>query len=127
MPSARTQDTRAKLISAAMELFGLEWRLPDAALDESSANFASGSAGAPAIDVSPDGRTIALGLANGAVELRQASDGALIAEIGRHAEAISSLGFDPRGERLLICSTDHTVVISDAVPLRVRLAQLGPR
>lgn len=109
---------RGWLDETEAELRGLEWRLHDAALDESLSSFATESAYAYALDVAPDGKTLALGLADGGIELRSFDprdvvSSARITEIGRHAESLSYLRFDARGERLVSASFDRTVKLWD--------------
>lgn len=62
---------------------------------------------ASALEFSPDGRTIAVGVLSGQLLFLDAADGALLTQT-RHADAVTSLAFSPDGERLLSGSRDFT-------------------
>jgi len=92
---------------------GFEWRVHDASLDQSLTSVAFESSGARSIACSPDGKTLACGLLNGALELRSAADGARLATIAAHAEAIAQVRFDASGTRLVSASFDRKVKLWD--------------
>ena len=108
-------EARAWLEATPAARRGFEWHADRASLDESLATFTIGGAlpetHAAALDVSPDGRYLAIGTAAGAVELRAARDGALVATLGRHLESVTQLRFDARGERVVSASYDRTVKV----------------
>lgn len=92
---------------------GFEWRVHDAGLDQSLASVALAGAAARTLACSPDGKTLACGLLNGALELRSAADGALLASIEAHSEAIAQVRFDASGTRLVTASFDRKVRVWD--------------
>ncbi|HUM71806.1 MAG TPA: hypothetical protein PLK31_23510 [Chloroflexota bacterium] len=55
---------------------------------------------------SPDGGTLALGYADGRIELRTATDGSLLKTLYGHTDAIKALTFLPSGEQLISAGID---------------------
>lgn len=107
-------DARAWLDATPPALRGFEWRADMALLDESAAEWAGGGpevGHALALDVSPSGGLAAVGTSRGVVELRDLATGARLAELGRHADAVSYLRFDAAGGRVVTASHDRTVKV----------------
>jgi WD40 repeat protein len=104
-------EARIWLDSTDPELRGFEWRVHDAALDESLASAQLGAAHAYMVAASPAGDVLAIGKTDGAIELRSAKDGSLVAELGRHKESLSYLRFDAGAQRLVSASFDRTVKV----------------
>jgi WD40 repeat protein len=119
-------EARAWLEATPVARRGFEWHADHAALDESLATItldgALADTYAAALDVSPDGRYLAVGTGTGVVELRTRSEGTLIATLGRHAEGVTQLRFDTRGERIVTASYDRTVKVW-SVAERVMLSE----
>jgi len=74
------------------------------------------------IDISPDGTRAAL--ASDTVVLLDLARGQVVGQLRPHVEHPYNVDFDAAGERLLSCSTDRTIAVSDTVPLRERLRAL---
>ncbi|HEU0235242.1 MAG TPA: BTAD domain-containing putative transcriptional regulator [Candidatus Limnocylindrales bacterium] len=62
---------------------------------------------------SPDGRLLALGLADGAVRLVAATSGAEVARVDLHGQAIKDLAFTPDGSRIVGVADDGGVAAWD--------------
>jgi hypothetical protein len=60
-------------------------------------------------------------VATDVVALIDLEHGRVVGELRPHVDRPYNVDFDARGERLLSCSTDKSVVVSDALPLRERL------
>lgn len=71
------------------------------------------------LDISPDGARVAL--ASDTVVLVDLAHGGIVGQLRCHAEHPYNVDFDATGQRLLSCSTDKTIAVSDTVPLRERL------
>jgi WD40 repeat protein len=71
------------------------------------------------IDISPDGTRVAL--ASDTVVLLDLAQGRIVGQLRPHLEHPYNVGFDSRGGRLVSCSTDKTIAVSDVRPLRERL------
>jgi WD40 repeat protein len=110
-------EARIWLDRTAPTLRGFEWRVHDAALDESLASVvvaaSAGAAHASMVAASPIGDVLAVGKSEGAIELRRADDGSLVAELGRHEESLSYLRFDSSGKRVVSASFDRSVKVWD--------------
>lgn len=111
---------RAWLDETEPELRGFEWRVHDAALDESLVAVDSAGSTIATLAASPDGTTIACGCADGSIALRSAVDGSLRAVLragddGRpaHDRAVSCIAFDRSGRRLVSGSHDRTARVWD--------------
>src|SRR6266568_4859592 len=63
---------------------------------------------------SPDGTRLALGGANGAVQIRDATTGALLLALAGHTDSVWDLAWSPDGTRLASASWDHTVQVWEA-------------
>lgn len=111
MRLAEFAEAQAWLEATPAALRGFEWHADRAQLDESLGAFSLGDNHATALDVSPDGQVLAIGTNDGAVELRAAADGALVATLGRHAAAVTQLRFDAVGARVVSASYDRTVKV----------------
>ncbi len=91
---------------------GFEWRLLDSLHDQSQ--VAVGTDQAPVcIEPGPDGALLAIGGANGSLELRDAATGNLVRKLAGHDGQISDLQFDANGARLVSASHDRKVRIWD--------------
>ncbi|MBL8858117.1 MAG: WD40 repeat domain-containing protein [Planctomycetes bacterium] len=104
---------RAWLDETDPALRGFEWRVHDAAKDESSWGITVEQGHVYTLDVSPDGATLAVGLSTGGIELRRTSDGSSIATLAGYKESLAQLRFDSTGERLVSASFDRTVKVWD--------------
>ena len=64
----------------------------------------------PANKVSFDraGETVAVASDDGTVKCFGSNDGELLAELRGHEDAVQGVLFDPNGEFLVSCSSDHT-------------------
>ncbi len=94
-------------------LRGFEWHVHDAELDQSLATVPTGNVATKVLALSPDGTTLACGLADGRIELRSADGSAVLASLDAHRDAVTDLGFDAAGKRLVSASLDRTVRIHD--------------
>ncbi|HEX2911697.1 MAG TPA: WD40 repeat domain-containing protein [Chloroflexia bacterium] len=65
------------------------------------------------VDISPNGRQIAIGLNNGLVKIYDGPSGKLIQAFSAHQGIITSLRFAPDGKSLATASSDHTVKVWD--------------
>lgn len=92
-------------------LRGFEWRVQHAQSDESIGEFVVGRGHAAALAISPDGTTLACGLSDGAVELRDLPAGKLRTTIAAHQAGVTSVRFDRTGERIVTASYDRTVKV----------------
>ncbi len=91
-----------------------EWRMLDAAADESSAAFDAHAAGVSALAVSPDGAVLATGGNDGVVKLWNASTFELVRTIEAQRHTIHCLSFDAEGRRLASSSADRGAKVWDA-------------
>ena len=64
-----------------------------------------------AFDISPDGRTLALGNDDGTVSLVDIASGARTQLEGRHAAQVSGVGFSPDGSTLVTTGDDRDVIV----------------
>ena len=71
------------------------------------------------IDISPDASRVAA--ASDVVALIDSASGGVVGTLRPHREHPYNVDFDRRGTRLVSCSTDQSVVVSDIRPLRERL------
>lgn len=104
---------RAWLDETDPALRGFEWRVHDAAMDESTWAAPLEKGYAYTIDASPDGAMLAVGLSTGSIELRRSDNGSWIATLTGHKESLSHLRFDNSGTRLVSSSFDRTVKVWD--------------
>ena len=72
--------------------------------------------------ISPDSSRVAV--ASNVVVLIDLARGGVVGELRRHVEHPYNVAFDPSGTRLLSCSTDKTIAVSDTRPLREWLSSL---
>ncbi len=70
------------------------------------------------MDVSPDGKLVAVGLDNGLVQIYDAGSGKLLQAISAHQGVVTSLGFSPDGKRLATTSSDRSVKVWDTTTWR---------
>ncbi|HTU98382.1 MAG TPA: BTAD domain-containing putative transcriptional regulator, partial [Solirubrobacteraceae bacterium] len=74
----------------------------------------SGDTGAPSVAaVSPDGRTVVLGGAGGAVWFEDTATGAIRQGAGSHHAAVAAAFFGPTGETATTVGNDNTVIVWD--------------
>lgn len=73
------------------------------------------------IDISPDASRVAV--AANVVTLLDLRHGGVVGELRLHREHPYNIDFDSSGTRLLSCSTDKSIVVSDTRPLRERMRQ----
>ncbi|MBS0208933.1 MAG: protein kinase [Planctomycetes bacterium] len=81
-----------------------------------------------AVALSPDGRWLAAGCADGSVHWWQADNGRRRDAATQHQGSITQLRFDPRGQRLVSCSADKTARLWDVAtgkPLEAVLQHAG--
>lgn len=71
------------------------------------------------IDISPDSSRVAV--AANVVTLLDLRHGGVVGELRLHREHPYNIDFDSSGTRLVSCSTDKSVVVSDTRPLRERM------
>jgi WD40 repeat protein len=79
----------------------------------------------PSLAVSPDERTLAIGLGSGSVELVSLADGHRSIASGGHTGPAVSLVFTPDGTRLVTVSEDRRVVVWDVASRSVQETLLG--
>src|SRR5713101_8307625 len=63
---------------------------------------------------SPDGKRLALGYADGSVQIRNATTGGILYTVQDHMSHVWALAWSPDGKRLASASWDHTVQVLDA-------------
>lgn len=101
---------------------GIEWRLREGALDQSLAMYAMTDRGESsygrALACSPDGTLLAIGSNRGGLELRAVADGVVLRRVAAHADAITQIRFDRKGERLVTTSYDRKVRVFATADLR---------
>ncbi|HEY1013664.1 MAG TPA: protein kinase [Herpetosiphonaceae bacterium] len=66
-----------------------------------------------ALEWSGDGKQLAVGRADGLIQLRQASDGKLLRELEGHTDAVNTLAWDPFNPRLASGGADLTIKLWD--------------
>lgn len=94
---------------------GFEWRVFDAQIDQSLAVWRLDSGSATALALDPEGRRLACGLSDGALEIRDVTDGRVLRRVERaHAEALTDARFDHTGARVVTTSFDRKVRVWDA-------------
>ena len=101
------------LAEAPSELRGWEWRYLYALSDRSEATFAAPGGAIADLSVSPDGRLLAAGAADGTASLLDARSGATIRTLTGHTAAVWSPVFSPDGRRLATASSDGSVRVWD--------------
>ncbi len=72
------------------------------------------------LTISPDGARVVL--AANTVTFIDVARGGIVGQLRPHVDHPYDAAFDPRGQRLATCSTDHSIAIADTRPLRARLA-----
>ncbi len=93
--------------------------LHDAASGARVRELAHHSHGIDHIDISPDGSRVAF--AADVVAFVDMASGGIVGQLRPHREHPYNLDFDAHGARLISCSTDRSVVVSDVRPLREQL------
>jgi len=106
-------EARQWLDETAAARRGLEWRIFDASLDDALWSVPCAAADASALDASPDGAWLAVGLADGTVELVDTHGQGRRVPLGQHAGAVTFARFDAAGARLVTAGADRKVKLWD--------------
>lgn len=118
MRLAEHSEARAWLDATDPAQRGLEWRLFDAGFDDALARFEVESP-VHTLAVSPDGARIALGRADGVVEVRDTQRFDLVVRKSLHQGGVTQLRWDRAGARLVSASHDRRVVVARAADLGI--------
>ena len=107
------RDARKWLDHSPMQLRGWEWRLLDAQCDESAVRIPLADAAVTSLDVSSDGKRLAVATAAGDVTIYAMPGFTPVAKIGDHQEAVYSVAFSQDAIRLVTASRDVTSRVWD--------------
>ncbi|MCR9243500.1 MAG: serine/threonine-protein kinase [bacterium] len=98
------------------------WRVPVGDGDPTCVLRRTGLTGlAYALDISPDGSRVAIGLDTGTIELWDLPAGRQLVELTGHDNYVHDVEFSPDGTQLVSASGDGTVRIWDTKPLAQRM------
>ena len=107
------RDAQKWLDHSPAELRGWEWRFLDAQCDESMFSVSSGDATVTSLNLSADGKQLAVATATGGVTIYELPGFSEVSKIGDHQEVVYSVAFSEDASRLVTVSRDVTSRVWD--------------